>query len=106
MCRPQVQGSTPGVLTGQSKRACLRREVSTDHETHGQRSGGCGRRAGALISAREALAGVHPGGRSRTREAHTHIHSQAPVRCNMWSGHEQDGDVRQGWSVQRTTRST
>ena len=37
---------------------------------------------------------------------HTHIHSQAPVRCKMWSGPEQDGDVREGWSVQRATRST
>ena len=43
----QVQGSA-GMLTGQSQRACLRREVPIDHEAHGQR----GRRAGAPISAR------------------------------------------------------
>ena len=46
----------PDMLTGQSKRACLCREVSNDHETHGRRSGGC-RRAGVLISARTASVG-------------------------------------------------
>ena len=59
------------------KQACLCREVSTDHETHGRRSGGYGR-AEVLISARGASVGdvqVHPGDRSRTREAHSHPYS-------------------------------
>ena len=41
------------MLTGQSKQACLRREVSTDHEAHSRSSGGR-RRAGVSISARRA----------------------------------------------------
>ena len=58
------------------KHACLRREnCPLTMKTHGQRSGGCGRVAGALISAREALVGVDPGRRSRTREAHSHPYS-------------------------------
>ena len=71
-CADHKCKAPPTMLTGQSKRAWLRQEVSTDNETHDQRSGGCGKRAGALISSREALAGVHPGGRSRKREAHSH----------------------------------
>ena len=68
MCQSQVRGSTRHADRS-IKQARLR---PTDHETHGQRSGGCGRRAGALISAREALVGRTPGGRRKTREAWLH----------------------------------
>ena len=64
----KCKGSTRHADPVNQNEHVLRREV-----THGQRSGGCGRRAGAVFSAREALMGVHPGGRSTTREAHSHL---------------------------------
>ena len=64
----------PDMLTGRSVQACLSRDVPTDHEAHGQRSGGC-RWAGASISAQGALAGSGPRGQSRTREARSYPHS-------------------------------
>ena len=33
----------PDMLTGRSVQACLSREVPTDHDARGQRSGGCGK---------------------------------------------------------------
>ena len=81
------------MLTGRSKRACLRREVPIDHEAHGQRSDGCRRLELLLKVLWQERA---PGGQSRTREARSHPYSP-----------EQDGDVKnKGWSVQQTTRST
>ena len=79
------------MLTGESKRACLCREVPTDHEAHSRSSGGC-RRAGVLISARKASVGGVPEAESGHAK-HARIHSEAPVRCKMWS------DVREGWSL-------
>ena len=72
-------------LVCQSQRAMLhlRRGVSTDHETHRPNAAvAAAEEAGALISAREALAGVAEAEHAK----HTRIHSQAPVRCNVWYG--------------------
>ena len=54
--------------------------------SHGQRSSGRCRRPGVPSSVRGALAGVHPGGQSRTREARSH-----PRPGPQQSGPDQDG---------------
>ena len=76
----QVQGSA-GMLTGQSQRACLRREVPIDHEAHGQRGSGRGRRAGAPMSAQESrrlsFGGMRTQSPKRT-ERHTLVSTLRP----------------------------
>ena len=79
-CADHKCNAPPDMLTSQSKRACLRREVPTDHEAHRRSSGGC-RRAGVSISARRASVG-DAGGRSRTREARSYRRS-SPQRPDV-----------------------
>ena len=60
LCVPTTSArkAPPDVLTSQSKRACLCREVPTDHEAHGHRGGGRSiGGAGVPSSARKASVG-------------------------------------------------
>ena len=53
-CGKHKRKASPDMLTGRSVQACLSREVPTDHEARGQRSGGCKRsRSADLCSGAE-----------------------------------------------------
>ena len=72
-CGKHKRKASPDMLTGRSVQACLSREVPTDHEARGQRSGGCGKEqeCRSLLRSRDdsALAGVHPRVPGRTPSA-------------------------------------
>ena len=97
----------PNMLTGQSLQVCLRREVPTDHEAHGQRS------SGRCRGARSAeLCSRSFGGSAPRRPKHEHAkrgrictqadHQRRTATCTKI----RSGSVAWYWSVQQTTRST
>ena len=60
----QQQQAPPDTMTGQSIRACLRREVPTDHEAHSHSQRGQLRERVSYALSNRASAGLQPGGRS------------------------------------------
>ena len=56
--------SPPDMMTGQSIRTCLRREVPTDHEAHSHTPRGQLRERVSYALSHRASAGLQPGGRS------------------------------------------
>ena len=87
------------MLTGRSGQARLRREVLTDHEAHGQAGAAAEEQKRICRALRGALAGGHPRGRCRQREARSHSYSGEPTgetRDLSERGPEQDRDVHKG----------
>ena len=60
----QQQQAPPDMMTGQSIRTCLRREVPTDHEAHSHTQRGQLRERVSYALSNRASAGLQPGGRS------------------------------------------
>ena len=60
----QQQQAPPDMLTGQSIRTCLRREVPTDHEAHSHTQRGQLRERVSYALSNRISAGLQPGGRS------------------------------------------
>ena len=80
-CDEHRYNAPPGMLTGQSKRACLRRQVPIDHEAHGQRGRGLQQKSRSTdlcsgVGTTQLRWDAHPEAEAN-RTTHARIHARA-----------------------------
>ena len=90
------------MLTGQSIRTCLRREVPTDHEAHGHMQRGQLRERVSYALSNGASAGLQPGGRS----GNTMIQSRRVPHRGKPSRAKPDKRCRTPFAIQTTEAKT